>query len=66
MSLFHKIHLPKIDPLGGGLDEEIAAERQESNSITLDETINGQELALAWQEISTDARNDPEYFFDET
>ena len=57
MSIFNKIHFPEIDPLGGGLAEEIAAEQQSDERITLEEIQNGNELAERWQEIADQAHD---------
>lgn len=57
MSIFNKIHFPEIDPLGGGLAEEIAAEQKSDERITLEETQNGNELAERWQEIADQAHD---------
>lgn len=48
------------DPLGGGLAEEIAAERAEPEAIVLDEEP-GESLADKWQEAIDEFKNDPEY-----
>lgn len=62
MHLFNKIHLPEVDPLGGGLAEEIAAEQADAVRITLDDTIDASELTQEWEEIVDDARQDPDWF----
>ena len=64
MPLFHhEIHLPSIDPLGGGLAEEIAAEQESPEAISLDEPNNGDELAQRWGEMLTDLENNtPDWF----
>lgn len=62
MSLFHHISLPKIDPLGGGLAEEIAAEQQTDEIITLDETVDEGQLSSFWNSVEQDIEQDPEWF----
>jgi hypothetical protein len=62
MSLFHKIHLPPADPLGGGLAEEIAAEQQEAEAIRLEEFPDGNVLSEQWQNVVEDVEKDPEWF----
>lgn len=64
MSIFNKIHFPEIDPLGGGLAEEIAAEQQSDERITLEEIPNGNELAERWQEISDQAHGEPNDYYE--
>ena len=62
MSLFHHISFPKIDPLGGGLAEEIAAEQQAEEVITLDETVDEGQLSSFWNSVEQDIEQDPEWF----
>lgn len=62
MSLFHHISLPKIDPLGGGLAEEIAAEQQDSENITLEEGLDEGKLSSFWSSVEEDIASDPEWF----
>jgi len=62
MSLFHHISLPKADPLGGGLREEIAAEQLEGESITLEEGIDEGALSQYWQGVEEDIQKDPTWF----
>lgn len=62
MSLFHRISFPKIDPLGGGLAEEIAAEQQADEVITLDESVDEGQLSLFWNRVEQDIEKDPEWF----
>ncbi|MFZ2836082.1 hypothetical protein D3C87_1558020 [compost metagenome] len=62
MSLFHHISLPKIDPLGGGLAEEIIAEQQSEDVITLDESVNEGQLSSFWNSVEEDIAQDPEWF----
>ncbi len=62
MSLFHHISLPKIDPLGGGLAEEIAAEQQGDEIITLEESVDEGKLSSFWNSVEQDIEQDPEWF----
>lgn len=62
MSLFHHISFPEIDPLGGGLAEEIAAEQQDEEVIRLEEGIDSTELLSRWSSIEEDVKLDPEWF----
>lgn len=62
-NLFHRtITFSKADPLGGGLFEEIEAERLESEAITLDEGLNEGQLEAYWESVERDIENDPEWF----
>lgn len=61
MSLFHHITFPKIDPLGDGLREEILAEQQESEAMTLEEVDAGT-LSSYWQSVEDDLKQDPTWF----
>lgn len=61
MSLFHHISLPKIDPLGGGLAEEIAAEQQDEEVITLEERVDEGQLSAFWNSVEQDIEQDPEW-----
>jgi len=61
MSLFHKVAFAEIDPLGGGLDEEIALEQQESEAISLEDPSED-ELTQYWNSVESDIQNDPEWF----
>lgn len=62
MSLFHHISFPKIDPLGGGLAEEIAAEQQSEELITLEESVDEGQLSSFWNSVEEDIAQDPEWF----
>lgn len=54
MSLFHHtITFPAVDPLGDGLAEEIAAEQQEPEAMSLDTDIDGNNLSAYWQYVTT-------------
>lgn len=62
MSLFHHVSLPEIDPLGGGLREEIEAEQLEPEAITLEEGIDEGALSQYWQGVEEDIEKDPTWF----
>lgn len=66
MSFLHKfrhtLSLSKVDPLGGGLAEEIAAEQSESDAITLEETLDGQLIAQQWDQTVEELEKDPDWF----
>lgn len=62
--LFHTISFQKADPLGGGLSEEIQAERLEPEAITLEDGVVEGELETRWQEIEQDLKKDPSWFSD--
>ena len=62
ISLFHHISLPKVDPLGGGLREEIEAEQLELEAITLEDGVIEGELEAKWQSIEEEFKKDPEYY----
>jgi hypothetical protein len=61
MSLFHHVSFTKADPLGGGLDEEIAHEQQEPEAMTLDD-VSESELSQFWESVESDIQKDPEWF----
>lgn len=55
MNLFNeRIQFSKIDPLGDGLREQIAAEQDEPQAITLEEGIDGDMLHAYWESIQSD------------
>lgn len=59
----HQIQFNPIDPLGGGLDEDIAAERHEPEAITdLSDPIDAQDLAHKWGVLLEEVKEDPEWF----
>lgn len=67
MTLFdsHSISFQAIDPLGDGLREEIAAEQQEPEAMTLEEVDSGT-LSAYWKSVEEDIAKDPSWFwFDE-
>lgn len=62
LQLFHHtISFKKADPLGGGLGEEIAAERLEPEAITLDDGVIDGELEARWQELQNEIKQDPDW-----
>lgn len=64
MPLFsHHVSFKQIDPLGGGLREEIEAERQEPDAIvSLDEGVDEGKLSEYWRSVASDVEKDPEWF----
>jgi hypothetical protein len=62
MSLFHHISFQTVDPLGGGLREEIDAEQNDPEAIALDEAIDDEKLSNYWQDVGRDVENDPTWF----
>lgn len=66
MSLFqlfkHRPSFKNADPLGGGLAEEIAAEKAEPEAITLEETPNGEQLTEQWTHVVEEVEKDPDWF----
>lgn len=62
--LFHTHHVQfaQVDPEDNGLREEIIAEQLEPEAITLEESIDGERLSNAWQEITSDLQQDPDWF----
>ena len=60
--IHHKLKLSKIDPLGGGLAEEIAAEQHEPEAISLEENLEGDRLSEQWGEVVDEAKKDPDWF----
>jgi hypothetical protein len=61
MSLFHHISFPQVDPLGDGLREEIIAEQQEPEAMTL-EDVDAGTLSSYWQSVEEDISKDPTWF----
>lgn len=61
MSLFHHVHLPKVDPLGDGLRDEIQREQLEPEAITLRD-VSEEELESYWNSVESDIQKDPEWF----
>jgi hypothetical protein len=61
MSLFHHISLPEIDPLGGGLAEEITAEQQEPEAMILNDGPD-ENLSDSWSHIVEDLKQEPDWF----
>lgn len=59
---FHHLSLPKVDPLGGGLREEIQAEKLEAEAITLEEGVDENALTNYWQGVEHDIEQDPTWF----
>jgi hypothetical protein len=64
MSLFHHSNLAfaPIDPMADGLGDDIQAEQSETDHFELKEQLD-MSLATEWEEILTDARNDPDFSF---
>jgi hypothetical protein len=63
LQLFHRsLSFSKVDPLGGGLSEEIAAEQAETDAITLEETLDGQLIAEQWGQAVEELEKDPDWF----
>ena len=60
--LHRRISFSKVDPLGGGLREEIAVEQQDPNSMMLEEGIDEGQLSEFWQNVEADIEQDPEWF----
>lgn len=58
----HHISLSKIDPLGGGLREEIIAEQTEQNAISLEDGVDEGALSAYWQNVEKDLKKDPTWF----
>lgn len=61
MSFLHHISFVKPDPLGAGLAEEIAAEQSEPEAITLEESLDANELRSSWERITDELSHDPEW-----
>jgi hypothetical protein len=63
MTLFkHHVSFKQIDPLGGGLREEIAQEQTEPDMITLEEFADEEKLTNYWRSVESDIEKDPEWF----
>lgn len=62
LNLFHhSISFHKADPLGGGLGEEIEAERLEPEAIMLEDGVIDGELEARWQEMQEEIKKDPDW-----
>jgi hypothetical protein len=62
MSFFHHVSLPQVDPLGGGLREEIQNEQREPESQDFADDLDANILAERWDEVVNDLHHDPEWF----
>jgi len=66
MSLLSKfrrsLSFSQVDPLGGGLAEEIAAEQAEPDAITLEESLDAQLIADQWNQAVEELEKDPDWF----
>lgn len=51
----------EIDPLGGGLAEEIAAEQASPDAIVLEDYIEGDSLQQKWAQVIHDLQEDPDW-----
>ncbi|MDB5177869.1 MAG: hypothetical protein JWO61_252 [Candidatus Saccharibacteria bacterium] len=58
----HSLSFSQVDPLGGGLAEEIAAEQAESDAITLEESLDAQLIADQWNQAARELEKDPDWF----
>jgi hypothetical protein len=58
----HHISFKQIDPLGDGLREEIVQEQSEPNVITLEESVDEDQLDRYWHAVEDDIEHDPEWF----
>lgn len=56
------ISFTPIDPIDNGLREEIIAEQQESEAITLEEGLGEGQSEAFWQNVEKDIQKDPEWF----
>lgn len=66
MNIFHReIKFTNHDPLDDGLAEEIAREQREPEAFETLDDIDGEDLSLSWEQISTDAEKDAWYVFEE-
>ena len=58
----HSLSFSQVDPLGGGLAEEIEAERSEPDAISLEESLDGQLIADRWSQAVEELEKDPDWF----
>jgi len=59
----HQMHFSPIDPLGDGLGDEIAAERNEPEAIRdLSEPLDADMLQRRWSVLLEEVKSDPEWF----
>lgn len=56
------ISFTPIDPIDNGLREEIIAEQQEDEAITLEEGLGEGQSEAFWQSVEEDIHKDPEWF----
>lgn len=61
LQLFHHISLPTVDPLGGGLREEIEAEQLEPEAITLEDGVIDGQLERRWEQLQEEIKKDPDW-----
>lgn len=62
MQFGHHIQFTSINPFDDGLLEEIAAERNEKEAITLEERPDQDELETYWKRVTDDITGDPTWF----
>ncbi len=60
--LFKSIRFQPIDPIDNGLREEIVAEQQESEAITLEEGLDEGQSESFWKVVEEDIHQDPDWF----
>lgn len=58
----HKIQFRRVDPLGNGLDDDIAAEQREADAISSLDDTSAEELTSFWAGVVDDVKHDPDWF----
>ena len=58
----HSLSFSAVDPLGGGLAEEITAEQSEPDAITLEESLDAQLIIDQWNQAVEELEKDPDWF----
>lgn len=58
----HKLQFQPVDPLGDGLGDDIAREQAEEGAVEFQKDIDGNNLAVFWDEVEKDVQKDPNWF----
>lgn len=58
----HKLQFQPVDPLGDGLGDDIAREQSEEAAAEFQQDLDGNNLAVFWDEVEKDVQKDPNWF----
>ncbi len=58
----HTLQFQPIDPLGDGLGDDIAREQAEPGVVAFQQDIDGNNLAIFWDEVEKDVKKDPDWY----